>query len=274
MSHVVIERPDGSLAAEASGDGPAVLLLHGLTATRRYVLHGSRAIERAGHRVISYDARGHGESPSASRPSAYTYDDLAGDALAVLDAFREPRAVLVGHSMGAATAVTVALRAPERVGALVLITPAHRGRPTDDPARWDRLADGLESGGPDGFLAAVGDIGLDPELRDTVALVIRQRLARHRHPGGVAQALRATPRSAAFDGLDALRSVTPPTLVVGSRDGADPDHPLAVAEAWHERIPDSRLIVESAGERPIAWRGAALSDAILAFIDGGGPLPR
>src|SRR5919112_1582631 len=46
--------------------GPLAVLCHGITATRRYVLHGSKALPRAGHRVVVYDARGHGESDPAS----------------------------------------------------------------------------------------------------------------------------------------------------------------------------------------------------------------
>ena len=63
------------------------MLLHGLTATRRYVVMGSRTLERSGHRVIAYDARGHGRSaPAPGR--AYGYEHLAADLLAVLDARR------------------------------------------------------------------------------------------------------------------------------------------------------------------------------------------
>ena len=58
-----------------------------------------------------------------------------------------------------------------------------------------------------------------------------------------------------------------PTLIVGSRDGADPDHPLAVAEEYARRIPDARLAVEEEGESPLAWRGGALSREILALIE-------
>ena len=59
-----------------------MVLLHGLTATRRYVVMGSSALQRAGHRVVAYDARGHGESDPAPTPDAYAYEDLASDLLA------------------------------------------------------------------------------------------------------------------------------------------------------------------------------------------------
>jgi 3-oxoadipate enol-lactonase len=254
------------LAGEASGEGEPVLLLHGLTATRRYVVHGSRVLERAGRRVIAYDARGHGASSPAEGPGAYTYEELAADAVAVLDAAGAGRADLVGQSMGSATAVAVALARPERVRALVIVTPAHLGRPSRDLARWDRLAEGLRTGGPEGFLAAMGPLTVGERWRESVRTVILQRLGRHEHPEGVVDALRGIPRSAAFDGLEALAGIRAPTLIVGSRDDVDPDHPLEVAEEYARRIPGARLLVDAPGESPLAWRGGALSKAVLEFL--------
>ena len=59
-----------TLDGEEAGEGAPVVLLHGLTATRRYVVMGSKALERAGHRVVLYDARAHGRSSGADE---YTY---------------------------------------------------------------------------------------------------------------------------------------------------------------------------------------------------------
>jgi pimeloyl-ACP methyl ester carboxylesterase len=261
-----VSRGPVTLAGEASGSGPAVLLLHGLTATRRYVVHGSRAVERAGHRVIAYDARGHGLSSPAGGPGDYTYDELVADAVTVLDAAGIERAALVGQSMGSATAVALALRHPERVAALVVVTPAHLGRPSRNLEYWDALADGLLRGGPEGFLAALEPLSVSERWRETARAVIRQRLARHAHPEAVADALRGIPRTAAFDGMEALDAVGVPTLVVGSRDDVDPDHPLAVAEEYAERIPGARLVVEGEGESPLAWRGGALSREVLQLL--------
>jgi len=261
-----LERPEGNalLGDDTGGDGPPVLLLHGLTATRRYVLHGSRAVERAGHRVISYDARGHGVSDPAPG-GTYPYADLADDALAVLDDRGVNRAILVGHSMGAHTAARLAILHPERVDALVLGAPAHLGRPTDEPERWDRLAAGLERGGPEGFLAAINSTA-PPEWRERLRTVVIQRMERHDHPDALADALRTTPRSTAFDGLEALEAITCPTLVVGTRDELDAEHPLAVARAYHEHIAGARLHVDPEGEAPITWRGGALSKVVLDFL--------
>ena len=78
----------------------------------------------------------------------------------------------------------------------------------------------------------------------------------------MAQALRVVPRSSPFDGLEELEWVKAPTLVVGSHDEADPDHPYEVAQAYAERIPDAELVSEEPGQSPLAWRGTRLSRAI------------
>src|SRR5947199_3604613 len=103
MSETMIERDGVRLAVQDDGDGVPVVLLHGLTATRRYVVMGSRALERSGHRVVAYDARGHGRSSPAGDPNSYGYEDLALDLEAVMDGLGIERAVLAGASMGAHT---------------------------------------------------------------------------------------------------------------------------------------------------------------------------
>lgn len=261
-----VSRDGVALSGEQAGQGPPALLLHGLSATRRYVLHGSRALERGGRRVIAYDARGHGVSSPAPAPSDYSYTALIADAIGVLDELGVERAALVGQSMGSATALGLALAHPERVSALVVITPAHRGRPSADLDYWDRLGDAMERGGPEAFVEALGPLQIDERWRDTVRTVILQRMSRHLHPEAVADALRNVPRTAAFDGLEALEGVTVPTLLVGSRDEADPDHPLEVAQEYERRIPGARLVVEEPGQSPLAWRGGALSREVLDFL--------
>ena len=262
-----------TLRGDDDGQGPAILLLHGLTATRRYVVHGSTALERDGYRVIAYDSRGHGESSPAPAPDDYRYDQLADDAVRVLDDRGVAQAALVGMSMGAAVAAAVALGHPDRVQALVAVTPAQLGVPAREPARWDRLAQGLEDGGPDGFVQAYGDPGVDPSSLRLIHTVMRQRLSRHAHPDAVADALRCTPRGAAFHGEQAIAGITCPALVVGSRDRLDPEHPLRTAERWAEVIPGATLMVEDDAESPLAWRGGSLSRAIAGFLVGAGMTP-
>jgi 3-oxoadipate enol-lactonase len=256
----------GHLALEDEGTGPALVGLHGLTATHRYVLMGSRALERGGVRVVLYDARGHGRS-APPLDGDYAYPALAGDLVAVLDALGLERAVLAGVSMGAHTAVRFALDHPDRVAGLVLVTPAYAPERFESAfARWDALSRGLRDGGIEGFLAAYDFDSLPAAWRDTVRTVIGQRLALHADLGAVADALARVPRSRPFDSFAELASVAAPTLIVASRDEADPDHPLATAQRYAATIPGAELIVEEPSKAPIAWQGGQLSRAIAQFI--------
>lgn len=133
------------VAGEEAGEGVPVVLLHGLTATRRYVVMGSKSLERGGHRVIAFDARGHGRSQPKDE---YSYAALAADLRAVMDDRGIDRAVLAGASMGAHTIVRFALDHPDRAAALVLITPAFDPEAGDRGLdRWDALSQGLREGG-------------------------------------------------------------------------------------------------------------------------------
>ena len=174
------------------------MLLHGLTATRRYVVMGSKNLERGGHRVIAYDARGHGRSEPADgvrlrrarrRPAARCSTTAAIE-----------RAVLAGASMGAHTLRPLRARAPGARGGArrhhARVRPGHAERGLD---RWDALARGLREGGVDGFIEAYGEPRVPEQFRDTVRTVLRQRLSAHEHPEAVADALEQVPRSDAFD---------------------------------------------------------------------------
>ncbi|WP_320672039.1 alpha/beta hydrolase [Patulibacter defluvii] len=258
------------LHVEVAGEGRPVVLLHGLTASHRYVVMGSRRLERSGHRVVAYDARGHGSSDPAPDPTAYGYDHLVADLLRILDEQEIEQAVLAGASMGAHTALRAALEHPDRVSGLVLATPAFLPGKQSDPralARWDRLADGLASGGVEGFLAAFRFDDVPEAWRETVRKVTAQRLAVHEHPDAVADALRAVPRSAPLGDLAELAAIAVPTAVVGSRDEADAGHPLAVARQYADAIPGAELLVEEEGQSPIAWRGGQLSEVIATVAE-------
>lgn len=260
------ERP--AIRGEVAGEGQAIVLCHGITATRRYVVHGSRALERAGHRVTTYDARGHGESDPAPTDQGYGYPELVGDLEEVVAAtIGEEPFLLAGHSMGAHTAVSYALRHRERLAGLVVIGPTYVGEISSSTlAYWDGLATALEDGGVDGFVDYIDrNQQTDPAWRDSVLRFTRERVLRHRHPEALVEALRQVPRSRPFESIAELESLQVPTLVVASNDDADPGHPRQAAEAYAGRLPRATLIAEGAGESPLAWQGGKLSREIAAF---------
>jgi pimeloyl-ACP methyl ester carboxylesterase len=260
--------PAPLLRGEAEGEGLPVVLCHGITATRRYVLHGSRALARAGDRVLTYDARGHGESGPAPVGEGYGYPRLIDDLERVVaEQMGEQRFFLGGHSMGAHTAVGYALRHPERLAGLAVIGPTYLGEiKPESLAYWDGLAAALEADGVDGFVAYIGERqGIDSRWRDSVLRFTRERMLRQGDLGALAEAVRQVPRSRPFDSLDELSGLDVPALVVASNDDADPGHPYAAAAAYAEALPRAELVSEAEGESPLAWQGGKLSRALAAF---------
>lgn len=104
------------LAASVSGEGPPVVLLHGLFGAGD-TLGGIRRRLAREYQVYSLDLRNHGESPHTDSMS---YPEMAGDVLAYLDRAGLAEASLLGHSMGGKVAMEVALMAPGRVTRLIV----------------------------------------------------------------------------------------------------------------------------------------------------------
>jgi 3-oxoadipate enol-lactonase len=257
-----------TIRGEKAGEGSSIVLCHGITATRRSVVHGSRRLERDGHAVIAYDARGHGESDPAPEGEGYDYPELVKDLEAlVAKEVGDGRFVLAGHSMGAHTAVSYALRHPDRVAGLIAIGPTYTGTIAPESlAYWDGRAAALESGGIDGFVEYIDrKQGIDAAWRDSVLRFTRERMLRHRHLDALAIALREVPRSRPFEAFGELEGLEVPALIVASHDAADPGHPYAIAREYAEQLPQARLVSEAEGQSPLAWQGGRLSREIASF---------
>ncbi|HEX2176587.1 MAG TPA: alpha/beta hydrolase [Nocardioidaceae bacterium] len=139
----LVVRWDGRPTNEA----PTLLLLHGLTDSgagwREAVTHWGRD-----YAVLIVDQRGHGESPRFTRDqlAAHPGEVMVEDAIAVLEQLGSAP-VVVGHSLGGAVALTVAVRRPDLVRGVVLEDPAPRG-PDDaqrDPSRGEGMVEGLRA---------------------------------------------------------------------------------------------------------------------------------
>jgi 3-oxoadipate enol-lactonase len=269
--HLSIEAEDGTqLDVTDEGEGRTVVLLHGLTASKRYVLMGSRMVHKNGFRVVGYDARGHGASSPASESRAYEYSDLVSDLSRVINTLKLDRPIGVGISMGAHTLAAFSAQQPDVFSALLLVTPAYLPGMALGPAaaeRWHDLATGLRSGGPQGFVDAGAVGGVDIRWRDLAERATLQRMELHANPSAVADALDVVPGSPPFEDWSQLDDLDIPVTVVGSRDDADPGHPLDVAEEWSKELPDAEFAVEASGESPLAWRGASLSKLVLSLAE-------
>ena len=267
-----MSEPD--LFHESSGTGPTMVLLHGLTAVGTQVVHGSHRLERAGHRVVTYDARSHGDSaaPPTDIPmqEAYSYEALASDLGRIVEITVPDREDfwLAGSSMGAHTIARYALDQPDRIAGLVLIGPAYAGGDPDaaDLAVWNALSEGLRNEGGEGFVRAYEEsLRTTDDWRERLVALARDRIGLHSDHRALADALQWIPRSRPFQEVEELGSLEMPALVIGSDDSADPGHPLAVAEAWSAAIPAAELHRDEPGATPTAWSGGRLSGLIADF---------
>lgn len=255
--------------------GPVVVLLHGLASDRGTWDQATGPLAARGLRVLAVDLIGHGDS---DKPRLrYLLDDFADSLRDFLDAVGVERPVLVGHSLGGAIAVHFAAHHPERVARLVLVSAGGLGREVHPVLRFCAL----------------------PLAPAVLWLITRRPLRRvYRHPR-VHTLLRLAPErvenmrrfgralgtaagQAAF--FASLRGVIEPggqrgnfldmgtldlapvpTLLVWNR--GDPIIPLAHAQAAHERLPGSELVVfPHATHDPHRGSPEAFADAVATFV--------
>jgi len=212
----VLARPGARLAYQVTGDGPAVVLIHGFSLDMRMWAAQAGPLA-ARFRVVRYDCRGFGASGPLDPAVAYAHVD---DLLALLDHLGLEDAALVGLSFGGQLAVEAALAAPARVRRLALLSSVLDGVPWD-PESWAALktvagqvdAHGVLAGraawlGHPLFAAGLEQPAVAGQLAAMVASYPGQHWLGqdpHRRPG---------PRA-----IDALEDVTVPALVLsGQRD--------------------------------------------------------
>ena len=116
-----------TFSAQAMGDGPVVLCLHGFPDNARSFRHQLPVLAEAGYRAISLTLRGY-EPGSIPADGDYTMETIANDILAVIDSLAPGPVHLVGHDWGAAVAYVAAAAAPERFKSLTVMAVPHAGR--------------------------------------------------------------------------------------------------------------------------------------------------
>lgn len=217
---------------EVHGTGPALLLIPGLGADTR-LFAGIVGPLAAIRQVIVFDPRGAGRSDRP--PGPYAIEQMAGDAVGLLDLLGIGRTTAVGYSMGGRIALSLALDHPSRVSRLVLAATSARTPPT-------RLLS-----------------------RRWLALEVLSRLP---SPGG------SQPRwawecqrraSAAYDATTCLGQITVPTLILHGQH----DHmtPLILAQEMHREIPGSTLVTVPGGHISLVTRQRhRFADELSAFV--------
>ena len=123
MTYYVTASDGTDIAYDCMGEGPPVVLIHGFGANRLITWANTnwyQTIQRAGHKLIAIDCRGHGESEKPHDPADYDEGRMAMDVIAVLAALEIPEVDVVGYSMGAQLAIRLMHDAPGRVRRAIL----------------------------------------------------------------------------------------------------------------------------------------------------------
>lgn len=211
-----IRRPHATIAYDAVGEGPTVVLGHSLFCTRS-MWRGVVEALAGEYRFLNVELRGHGQS-TAEAP--FTLDDLVDDWLAILDRESVDRAILCGLSTGGMTAMRLALRVPERVYGMALLDTSADREPLVNRVKNGALAWGYSHFGllPSGALLAAMFAPQTVRNRNDLTSSLLDDV-RSFDRGQISHAIRAVFGRDAVD----LSGVTVPTLaMVGEHDAATP----------------------------------------------------
>ena len=264
----LLDRPAGTIAYDDTG-GPGLLIVcvPGMGDLRRVYRYLVPALTAAGHRVVTMDVRGHGESSTGW--DDYSAAAVGADVVALLRHLDAGPAHVVGGSMAAGAAVWAAAEAPELVAGIVLLGPVVRDVPQRGlkrlimplgarlvslrPGFWARYYRSLYPSSPPADLDAY--IG-----RLTANLAEPGRLAALR---GMLAASKASAEAR-------IDEVKVPVLVVMGTADPDFDDPEAEAELVAARLGARTVLVDGAGHYPQAERPEVTGPAIVDFVGGHG----
>ena len=246
---------------DGPADAPVVVLSNSLGATRAMWDPQVPALAER-YRVLTYDTRGHGESPAPAGP--YTLDDLVDDVVALLDRVGARRAHVVGLSLGGMTAMRLAAREPDRVDRLAVLCSSAKA----DPQGFRDRAAAARSGGTAAFAPTVVGRWLTPGYAaEHPELVARlEAMIAGADDEGYAACCEVV---ADLDLRADLARITAPTLVVsGAEDPAlPPEHQRLIADG----IPGAELLSVSPGAHLANLeRTLEVTGALLAHLDAAG----
>lgn len=245
---------------EEQGEGPIVIVAHGALGSVATAAAGLRPSDLAKHgfRVVSYDARGHGRSGFSADSGDYRREARADELLGLMEVLGIAEASIVGSSMGACTALTVAKREPGRIARLVLRSPSPF--PSDIGAARRAMANLALSYRCLGVAATsrLGTLGSPAPARPRLrAVLANQRRA------AVVPMLRGVLSEPLYP--PDLAAISTPALILAHPD--DTLHPATSALALRAELRTSRLLV---GGSRTHWdeQPDQLAGVIAAFLNG------
>jgi 3-oxoadipate enol-lactonase/4-carboxymuconolactone decarboxylase len=241
-------------------DGAPVVMFAGSLGTSMQMWDDQAAAFATGHRVLRYDHRGHGGSPVP--PGPYTMDELVDDVLALLDRLGIARVTFCGLSMGGGVAMTLALRAPERIERLVVCCTAMHFGP---PEQWLDRAATVRDHGVEALAPTVLERWLTPSAPPEMVARLYS-LLRSTPAEGYAGCCEAI---AGYDLRGALGAVRAPTLAIAGAH--DPATPPAQLEAIVAEVPDARLhVLGGAAHLANVEQASAFNHALVSFLEDEG----
>lgn len=215
---------------------PVVMLSHSL-ACSLVMWQPQMAVLESAFRVLRFDTRGHGDSDAP--PGAYSLEQLAADAVGLLDALKIETVHFVGLSMGGMIGQCLALDYPDRLNSLALCDTAAI-MPEETQPIWQQRIDAAGEAGMAGQVDETLERWFRPEflqLNPPEVDMIRRQILATPVAGyiGCCEAIRR------LQYLDRLAQITLPTLIMVGEE--DPGTPVAASEAMHARIAGSKLVI-------------------------------
>ncbi|NPD05921.1 alpha/beta hydrolase [Nocardioides sp. zg-1308] len=264
---------DNTLAYDVSGDGPLVVLAHGIGDSRHSYRFLAPALVDAGYRVANLDIRGCGESSLGW--DGYSRTDIAGDLVALVRHLGGGPAVVVGHSISGGAATVAAATAPDLVAGVVELSPFTRAQSYPLGAmltntRYRRGATSLIWTMVAGSLSSWKkylDLAYPAKPADWDAELARID-AKLREPGRM-KALQAMTRTKPTDAGAQLAHVRCPVLVV--EGSLDPDwaDPRAEGQAIVDELAaglGELVVLDGVGHYPHAQAPDELLASLLPFV--------
>ena len=236
------------LSWSVEGQGPTAIYAHGLTSSRandRGRIEWSGVVD-AGHRLVTYDARGHGRSPGVPDPAHYEWPVLAQDFVALAHAVAPGEQVTgIGLSMGTATLIHAAVAAPELFSHLILaaVPTVWETRP-NVAAIYDTVADAVELGGVAAYAEATETLPVPGVFADVPDAVVSPDVSDVNLPAVLRGAARSDLPPAPL-----VSSIDLPVLILAwTRDAG---HPVTSAQRLLALIAHAQLVV---AETPAEFR--------------------
>ncbi|WP_067673522.1 alpha/beta fold hydrolase [Nocardia miyunensis] len=270
----------GRIAYDVTGEGPLIVLSHGMGDHRNAFRHLAPLLVAAGYRVAKADMRGHGESSmnwtSHDGSEAISRTDVAGDLLALVRHLGGP-AVIIGHSLSGGAATIAAAQAPELVSAVIELGPFTKNQTFPlgklfTVGRYRRGAlrlIGTQLFKSLGVWMSYLDVAYPIKPSDHAEAMAALE-AKLREPGRFADFMK-TGKSTPADAHAQLPNISCPALIVMGSEDPDWADPKAEADAVVALMPAGLgqvAVLEGSGHYPHADSAERVAELTLKFLAG------